>query len=191
GNTVLLGLAVGQGHLQAALRSVLALIGFSVGVAVAATLVHRDRQGEWSPAMTVAFGLETALLVIFALVWHLVGLSPSDPIVHALIVLAALAMGIQSGAVHRLRVPGVMTTYITGTLTTLMSVLTSRLRQAASAPGAAQWEHLGLMAGVFVVYAVGALVGAVSWVHAPAVMGWLPVIAVAIVTVNATLRHAF
>ena len=34
GNTVLLGLAVGQGHLGAAVRSVVALIGFSLGVIV-------------------------------------------------------------------------------------------------------------------------------------------------------------
>jgi uncharacterized membrane protein YoaK (UPF0700 family) len=37
GNTVLLGLSLGQGHVLAALRSILALVGFAAGVAIDAT----------------------------------------------------------------------------------------------------------------------------------------------------------
>jgi uncharacterized membrane protein YoaK (UPF0700 family) len=191
GNTVLLGMALGQGHLLAVLRSVLALIGFAGGVALAAVLVLRDRQGGWSPAVTRALAIESALLVVFSLMWRLAGPTPDDPVVYWLIAIAGLAMGIQSGAVHRLRVPGVMTTYITGTLTSLVSDLASRLQRfEGSASGASPRERrVGLMAAVFVVYALGALAGAVLHPRSPALMTLLPLIVVLIVVANAALCH--
>jgi uncharacterized membrane protein YoaK (UPF0700 family) len=189
GNTVLLGMALGQGQLLAALRSVLALLGFAAGVALAATLVLRDRPGEWSSAVTRALSLEGVLLVGFSLTWHLAGSTPDDPAVYGLIAVAGLAMGLQSGAVHRLRVPGVMTTYITGTLTSLLSDLTGRLRRIeGSAPGASPQERrVGLLAAVFLMYALGALAGAILYRRSPALMTLLPVAAVLLVVANAAL----
>lgn len=191
GNTVLLGMSLGQGHLLAALRSVLALLGFAAGVALAALLILRDRYGDWSPAVTRALAIEAALLVVFSLTWHLAEPTPDDPVVYGLIAMAGLAMGIQSGAVHRLRIPGVMTTYITGTLTSLMSDLTGRLRRIeGSASGASPRERrVGLMAAVFLLYALGALAGAMLHGRSPALMTLLPVSAVLIVVANATLCH--
>src|SRR5215469_9460336 len=43
GNTILLGLAIGQGHVQAALRSVAALVGFAFGVLLAEMITERCR----------------------------------------------------------------------------------------------------------------------------------------------------
>jgi uncharacterized membrane protein YoaK (UPF0700 family) len=189
GNTVLLGMALGQGHLLAALRSVLALLGFAAGVALAATRVLRDRPGDWSAAVTRVLALEGALLILFSLTWHLAGPTPEDPVVYALIAMAGVAMGLQSGAVHRLHVPGVMTTYITGTLTSLISDLTGRLgRIAGSAPGTAPQERrVGLLAAVFLVYALGALVEATLHRRWPTLMALLPVLAVWIVVANSSL----
>ncbi|HSF58280.1 MAG TPA: YoaK family protein, partial [Candidatus Binatia bacterium] len=42
GNTVLLGLALAQGEALAALRSILALIGFAIGVFAGAIIVERE-----------------------------------------------------------------------------------------------------------------------------------------------------
>ena len=189
GNTVLLGMALGQGQLLAALRSVLALLGFAAGVALAAMLVLRDRSGEWSPTVTSVLAIEGALLIVFSVTWLLARPTPNGPAVYWLIAMAGLAMGIPSGAVHRLRVPGIMTTYITGTLTSLMSDLTGRLRKLeGSASGASSRERrVGLMAAVFIVYALGALAGAILHRQSPALMTLLPVIAVLIVVANAAL----
>jgi len=189
GNTVLLGMAVGQGHLLAAVRSVLALLGFAAGVALAAMLVLRDRPGEWTSAVTRALALEGALLTLFSLTWHLAEPTPDDPAVYALIAMAGVAMGVQSGAVHRLRVPGVMTTYITGTLTNLMSDLTAGVRRSQDAgPGApAPERRVGLLVAVFFVYALGALAGAVLYRRSPTLMTLLPALAVWIVVANAAL----
>jgi hypothetical protein len=51
GNTVLLGLALGQAKGQAALRAVVALAGFVAGVGAGAAIFGRDQEGSsWSPA---------------------------------------------------------------------------------------------------------------------------------------------
>jgi len=55
GNTVLLGLALAQGEVRAALRNILALLGFSAGVFVGAMIVERDsKPTEWPVAVTAA-----------------------------------------------------------------------------------------------------------------------------------------
>ena len=59
GNTVLLGLALAQGEVLAALRSILALIGFSVGVFVGAMIVERESYpAEWPAVVTTALAFE-------------------------------------------------------------------------------------------------------------------------------------
>src|SRR2546430_1251564 len=66
GNTVLLGLALAQGEVLAALRSIVALTGFSIGVFVGAIIVERESEpAEWPAAVTVALSVEAAMLGIF------------------------------------------------------------------------------------------------------------------------------
>ena len=128
GNTVLLGLALAQGEVLAALRSILALIGFAIGVFVGAIIVERESEpAEWPAAVTAALAFETMILIIFAASFTLFG-NTHQGIVYLLIILSAFAMGVQSAAVRRLGVPGIATTYITGTLTSLMIDLLGWLR---------------------------------------------------------------
>jgi len=134
GNTVLLGLALGQAQGQAALRAVVALVAFTVGVAAGSMIVGSDREeATWPSAVTAALAVELAILVALAAGWFLVGSEPAGGAGYTLIGLLALAMGVQSAAVRRLGVPGVATTFITGTLTSLTEEAISRLRPAVSA----------------------------------------------------------
>ena len=205
GNTVMLGLALGQGHVLAALRSVFALVGFGAGVAMAAVIVQRDRsQAAWPPAVTGALALEGVLLGVFALVWHLTGTARGEAVVQALIVLSGLGMGIQSAAVQRLGIPGVMTTYITGTLTSLVVGLVGRIR-SVDVPSAAtgsvgkgvvpaspplhRGHRVGLLAAVFLLYGLGALAGGILQARSSPSVTLLPLAAVVVVTVNAAIRH--
>jgi uncharacterized membrane protein YoaK (UPF0700 family) len=120
GNTVLLCLALGQAKGQAALRAVVALAGFVAGVGAGAAIFGRDQEGSsWSPGVTVALAAELVVLIAFAVGWVPSGAEPEGREVYPLILLPALAMGVQSAAVRRLGIPGVATTYITGTLTGL------------------------------------------------------------------------
>src|SRR5215475_6137158 len=125
GNTVLLALAIGRGEILAALRSTLALVTFSLGAAGGALILMRGRtRGEWPPIVTATLAVEGAILTAFAVVWHVnASYGRSDSLILVLITLSGLAMGIQAASVRYLGVPGVASTYITGTLTSLMAEL--------------------------------------------------------------------
>ncbi len=204
GNAVLLGLALGRGEGLAALRSVVALGGYALGVAIGATILSKDRERmDWPPSVTNAVFLEGIVLATFTIAWHALGVPRPEEWVYGLIALSAVAMGIQSAAVRRLNVPGIVTTYITGTLTSLVSGLTRRIRQAeaGSAPGASEreavgasspvinWERrVGLQAGVFLMYILAASLSGLAQTRAPSVATIAPVLAVLLVAIAARTR---
>ena len=96
GNTVLLGLALGQAESEAVVRSSLALVGFLAGVALGALTAHRGRGGGlWPPAVTHTLALEWVLLTAWAVWWYLAGdLDANHAARAALILPSALAMGV-------------------------------------------------------------------------------------------------
>ena len=118
-----------------------------------------------------------------------------------LIVLSAFAMGIQSAAVRRLGVPGIATTYITGTLTSLMVDLLGGLRFIASQLPVSKtaersevkripWDQrVGILAGVVILYCLGALIGGVLQVYSASLAPLFPLGAVMLVVVNAVIRQ--
>jgi uncharacterized membrane protein YoaK (UPF0700 family) len=116
--------------------------------------------------------------------------------VYLLIVLSALAMGVQSAAVRHLAVADVSTTYITGTLTSLTARMVRWLRSASPEraedrlPLTEPLERgLPLTADVWLAYAVGAVVGGgAERLWQPAAL-LLPVAAVAAVVVLMAVRH--
>ncbi len=208
GNTVLLGLALGQGHGWAALRSIVALAGFALGAALGAMIVERGpKRGDWPAAVTKAIFLEGVILGIFAVTWHLPGIARSGSVVYALIALSAVAMGMQSAAIRHLNVPGVATTYITGTLTSFMAgfvgwlgsvdLLSSTSKSVANtantavpASPAAQKKHgARLQAAVFLIYGLAAVASGIIQVRWSAFVTLSPLVAVALVVINASLRH--
>jgi len=119
-------------------------------------------------------------------------------------VLSGLAMGIQAAAVRHVRVPGVATTYITGTLTSLMADLVGWLRSMSASSSRAtpadagtvdasprvNWEErVGLLSAVFLVYGLGALVGGILLSRSSTLATLLPLVAVALVVVNGSVRY--
>ncbi len=204
GNTVLLGLALGQGHGFAALRSLVALAGFGNGAAVGAMIVERGQKGgERPPAVTAALAVEGVILGIFTMAWHYPGTMRGGGVVYALIVLSALAMGIQSAAIRHLNVPGIATTYITGTLTSFVAGLvgwlgSADLSYAAKSVGGAvgpasqpaQSKHTAkLQAAVFLVYGLAAVASGIIQARRPALVALAPLVAVVLVVVNGSVRH--
>jgi uncharacterized membrane protein YoaK (UPF0700 family) len=150
GNLVLLGLAVGQGQIPEALRSVVALVGFAAGAGLGGWVVGAGPAGDfWPSKVTVVLGVELVLLAGFLLAWLLVGSEPSGGELDGLIAVSSAAMGVQSAAGRRLAVAGVSTTYVTGTLVTLMAELAALARRQ---PGAPRWI------GVLVALGVGATI---------------------------------
>jgi uncharacterized membrane protein YoaK (UPF0700 family) len=201
GNTVLLGLALAQGEVLAALRSILALIGFTIGVFAGAIVVERESEpAEWPVVVTVALTFETLILAIFTATSTVFDTN-GGIIIPLLIALSAFAMGIQSAAVRRLGVPGIATTYITGTLTSLMIDLLGWIRSVTAGfpvsktvkrdhPARIPWDQrVGLLAGVVTLYCLGALIGGVLQVYSPPLASLFPFIAVLLVVVNAGIRQ--
>ena len=164
GNTVLLGLALGQGEVQAALRSTVALLGFFAGTLLGVSIVERSRGRLWSPATAIALAIELALLVALAITWHLADGHRWIDDRFALIAAAGLAMGLQSAVAHRAGVAGIATTYVTGTLTTLAARLVGALRKRG--PRDARVEETTpawLPAVVWLAYGFGAVVAGATY----------------------------
>ena len=198
GNTVLLAISVGQADTGAALRSGTALAGFVAGIGLGALIVRRPggNRRVWPPVVTAALGLEFALLLALWVGWLFIG--PGSSGGYLLIVAAALAMGVQTAAVRRLGVPGVSTTYVSGTLASLTEGAVSRVygRQASRTPrgerdyrrSASARGGLVVPADVWLAYGVGALIGAVleAWWHPGALL--VPAVIVAGVASGAAWR---
>ena len=78
----------------------------------------------WPRAVTVALAIELAMFIAFGVGWWLLGSAPSGDWLIPLLALNAGALGLQSSAIQRFGVSGLSTTYLTGTLTTVVVRLT-------------------------------------------------------------------
>jgi uncharacterized membrane protein YoaK (UPF0700 family) len=120
GNVVFLGFALAGAAGLSVAASLVALASFLLGALAGGWLGARNaaHRGRLLRAATVA----QASLIMLALV---VALLAEDPLVaglrYVLIVLLALAMGVQNAAAQRLAVPELTTTVLTRTLTGLAS----------------------------------------------------------------------
>jgi len=176
GNGALLGLAIGRHQLAAALHSGAAFGGFVVGVAGGGLLLHDARDG-WSPRVTVVVAIEAMLLGAFALLW-LTSDPRSETVIYTLILLASGGMGLQSAAVRQLRIPGVTTTFFTGTLT---SIVTSAVRAAEPSAGKQKLPSSAIPQLVALAAYVGAAACAgLAATHEIAAVALLPVTAVVV-----------
>jgi uncharacterized membrane protein YoaK (UPF0700 family) len=176
GNTVLLGLSVVLGDADGTGRSLLALGGFLVGGVAGAWIAYRGPSEEgWPRGVTIALIVECVLLAALA--------NDRSEVLGVRVVLAAVAMGIQSAAARRLDVLGVATTFVTGTLTSLVSLI-ARHGVLASASG----HGKRLLAAVWVVYVVGAMAAGAAMQLAADLALLAPVLLVAVVATTAAAR---
>jgi len=127
-NMVLLGISAGRQDASLALHAGAAFAGFIVGAWLGARFVGGPtrRQPVWPREITVALGVELVLFAGFAAWWEVAAADPSSRVTYALIAINAVALGIQSGAVLRFGVPGLSTTFLTGTLTQFVASLADR-----------------------------------------------------------------
>lgn len=195
GNTVLFGLGIAEGNWPAVLRSLVTLIGFSLGVISSTLLVVRNYEQprlDWNSRTTLALLIEGCLLLVFALLWPLASMNALAT--NTLIAIAALTMGQQSAIVLSLGIPAISTTYISGTITTLMANLGRRLfLQAHEEPlippirTAIEREHPARLAAVWLTYITAAIIGGYGELHYSHLAAFLPVLALAILIMMAVL----
>jgi len=118
GNTILLGLSIGQGRLSNSIHSLVALAGFFTGALIGALIVENTKKA-WSYYINLSLSIECFIIFILALIWFEESNPLHNTILYISILLSAVAMGMQSATVRHLNIPGVVTTFITGTITSI------------------------------------------------------------------------
>jgi uncharacterized membrane protein YoaK (UPF0700 family) len=128
GNMVLLGLNAGNGNLEGVGRAVGAILAFIAGCAIGTHVSGLPDKADpvWPRPVNRGLAVEGAIVVAATAGWLGTGGHPG-PVAQFLLLLAfAVALGIQSSTVQRFGVPGLSTTYLTGTLTAAVMHLVSR-----------------------------------------------------------------
>ncbi len=192
GNTVLLGIAVFQKNGDL-LHPCTSLIAYITGVSIASYFTRNLRTGAlWAKSISAMLCVEALLLIGAEAGWvalHHYSSSSTTPLDLALLAVVALAIGLQSGSMLQLNVPGIVTTYITGTLTQLTSGLLRFGTQAQATRGEqVQFEErLWMQFGVLAAYFVSALVAGLLFRYLPQAVGALAAAPVIVVAICSTL----
>lgn len=165
GNMVLLGLSAGRGDTDLALTSGCAIASFITGVLAGARLAGSAQPDDpvWPRRVIRALVLELLVFVVFLVVWVVTLPSRSEQVDLGLLMLSAAALGVQSSAIQRFGVPGLSSTYLTGTLTSLIAGVAAR----------SPWRSLRPKVHVLLALMSGAAVGALVAMHLSA---WSPVL---------------
>jgi uncharacterized membrane protein YoaK (UPF0700 family) len=147
GNLVILGVSASSADGALAVASGGAIIAFCAGAALGARLAGNPEPGDpvWPRPVTVGLAVEFALLAAYGIGWWITGGAPGTVLTLVLLLCMSAAMGVQSSVVQRFGVSGMSTTYLTGTLTTVVIKLATGRGWRAS-------QHsieilLGLVAG--------------------------------------------
>lgn len=179
GNTVLIGVAMAHQNGDL-LHPLISLIAYAFGVITGSLLTRNVRpQILWPRAVSWTLLLESLFMALAQAGWAIVrgGGSWMGRDRNLLLAGVAFAIGMQSGALLQMKIPGVVTTYITGTWTNLMGGVT-RLFARAEKPlkeGKKEFEErLKLQAGILSAYLVSAVLSGLLLRYFPVEVGVLP-----------------
>jgi uncharacterized membrane protein YoaK (UPF0700 family) len=177
GNMVLMGLSIGRGDVNAFGYAALAVVCYIVGTFAGSHIVGKPRPDDriWPAALTGALLVEFALFLGVAAGWWASHSAPTGALQTVLLVLSTLAMGLQSSAILRLNVSGLSTTYLTGTLTTVVHALVSHRRLRGN----------GRSVGILCALILGAALGGLLATQAPALSPLVPLVVLAGVVITA------
>jgi uncharacterized membrane protein YoaK (UPF0700 family) len=152
GNMVLLGVSISSANGTLAASSGFSILAFCAGAALGARLAGSPQKGDpiWPRAVTVGLAVELLFVAAYAVGWWVTGGSPGSGVALGLLLCTALALGIQSSTVQRFGVNGMSTTYLTGTLTTVV------IRLAGGRGVREVWHSVEILLGLVVGAALGA-----------------------------------
>jgi uncharacterized membrane protein YoaK (UPF0700 family) len=180
GTMVLLGVAAGTHDAGLAAHCAVALASYICGVLIGAPTAARSagrraagggQRPAWPASVSAALAVEFCILTAFCAGWELEGGRPGGTGQLVLLALVSVSMGIQGASVRQL---GQMsTTYLTGTLTGVVAVLTTREKP----------EGLARSLGVFAALITGALVSAVVTARVPRLLPVVILLPLALVLV--------
>ena len=181
GNIVLWGLSAAQRSISLFSHTAVSIGGYISGVAVGTWVAHGFKvHGDGKPDDTdrasvlpghVSWALFTELVLLagFTAGWEVTGARPAGWAEFVLLAVLAAAMGMQSSSVNEMGLTNVSTTFLTGTLTGLVSSLVR--------PGQ-RMQQGGRRIGVLIGLAAGALLCGLLVTTAPRAVPVLPLAAV-------------
>lgn len=199
GNTVLFAIAISLGDGKTMLLTGMTLAGFCVGAFCGGLLVewHR-RQSIWTPRRVIILATDTALLVAFSVVWLTTGLQLNPPIDWLLIMLATVAMGLQSILLLALALSGISPAYITGSVANLMAGVTHAIHVVVHAkfkPDAdtraamlQQTRGMARLLTLWFVFGSASLVGNILFIHVRPLSLWSPLVANTLIILDVLTR---
>ena len=181
GNIVLWGLSAAERSVSLFSHTAVSIAGYIAGVACGTWVAHgfkvhgnakpdeTDRDSVLPAHVSWALVTELALLAGFTAGWEITGARPAGWAEFVLLAVLAAAMGMQSSSVNEMGLTNVSTTFLTGTLTGLVSSL--------ARPGQ-EMKHGARRIGVLIGLATGALLCGLLVATAPRVVPVLPLAAV-------------
>jgi uncharacterized membrane protein YoaK (UPF0700 family) len=177
GNAVFLGMAIGGSPVSTAWRPATSMVGFALGIVVAQLVRRRVRGARLGAWLLVC---ELALLVVVIVITgpidhvHLVGGGEG----FVLIVLASMAMGVQTEVIRRVAGTAVATTYQTGAIARMGEAVSRVLSRTARLR---EEREVVVLLLVLAAYVGGAAVGAAS----PGRWRWSLILVAAVIAVLA------
>jgi uncharacterized membrane protein YoaK (UPF0700 family) len=160
GNLIFIGRAVGTSSLNPALHAVMAVLGYTAGVAAGARLrqrlARRSPQADWPRSATLVLVTEALILAAVNITWICYDAAPPGAATDVLLVAAAVALGMQGAAARAIK-GNPSTTYMTGALTAVVEALATGRHRSADTSA---------VAGLLTLVA-GAACSAVLVEHAP------------------------
>jgi uncharacterized membrane protein YoaK (UPF0700 family) len=165
GNLIHMGIAVGNEDWNPAIATLLALGAFTAGVIVAT--VHHDRQVTRAREVRPAFLLAVESVLLLALTTWLIAAPTSftarpRAADFPVLVVAAMAMGIQAGALRRVGEIAVATTYGTGAIVRIGEKLVLAARRADRSSIHRRRVAIAVLVIVLVSYVAGAVIATVA-----------------------------
>ena len=163
GNMVLLGVAASSTDGTLAASAGFSILAFCAGAALGARLAGAPQKGDgvWPRPVTVGLAVEFLFVAAYAVGWWVTGGHPGPGVTLALLLSTALALGIQSSTVQRFGVSGMSTTYLTGTLTTVV------IRLASGRGVREVWHSIEILLGLIAGAAAGAALLLLAPMFAP------------------------
>jgi uncharacterized membrane protein YoaK (UPF0700 family) len=163
GNMVLLGVAASSADGTLAASSGFAILAFCAGAALGARLAGTAEKGDriWPRPVTIGLTVESLFVAGYAAGWWVTGGSPHSGVALALLLSTAIALGIQSSTVQRFGVSGMSTTYLTGTLTTVI------IRLVSGRPVRDVWHSVEILLGLVLGAAAGTALVLLAPMFAP------------------------
>jgi uncharacterized membrane protein YoaK (UPF0700 family) len=152
GNLVILGISASSADGALATASGGAILAFCAGAALGARVAGNPVTGDriWPRPVTLGLAVELVFVAAYAAGWWVTGGEPGPGAGLAMLLCTAVALGIQSSTVQRFGVSGMSTTYLTGTLTTVV------IRLAGGRGVREVWHSIEILLGLVAGAAAGA-----------------------------------